>query len=198
MREGFDNMANTLYWFTKGTVHLFLKIVFRIHIEGKENIPLNGSFIAAANHVSALDPPVLASSINRQVFFMAKEELFKNPFIGWYFKTIGTFPVRRGMSDRGAIKKALQILNDGNVLGIFPEGTRKSGEIQMGVVMMALKTNSPILPVALHNTDRRVSRGPIRVFIGKPFTLVAGDQKPSKEERKEMAERVMKSIRDLG
>lgn len=190
-------MATILYCITRGLVYLFLKVLFRLQIEGKENIPQKGSFIATANHISALDPPVLSASIHRQVFFMAKEELFKNPFIGWYFKTIGTFPVRRGMGDRRAIKRALQILNNGDVLGIFPEGTRKSGEIQMGVVMMATRTGSPILPVALHNTDRKVSRGPIRVVIGKPFTLDTGTEKPSREERRAMAERVMASIREL-
>lgn len=188
------SVEKILYGMTRGLAYLLLKSIFRLQVEGRENIPTQGPLIVAANHVSILDPPVVSSALNRQVCFMAKSELFKNPVIGWYFRTMGTFPVRRGVGDRTAIKKALSILREGKVLGMFPEGTRRSGDVQMGVVMLALKTNTPILPVALFNTDRKASRGPVRVVIGKPFTLNTGETRPSRKEKQEMAQRVMESI----
>lgn len=191
-------MGEWLYWTVNRISYLFLRGLFRFQVEGTENIPAQGPVIAAANHVSFLDPPALSCSIHRQVFFMAKEELFKYPPCGWFFRTIGTFPVRRGFSDRRALKQALSILEEGNILGMFPEGTRRSGEIQMGIIYMALKTQAPILPVALFNTDRKNSQGPIRAVIGQPIRFEIGDRKPFKEERKEMAAKVMDAIRELG
>lgn len=191
------HMGKFLYYLIKGTAYLLLKLFFRLQVEGKENIPPEGPVIAAANHVSILDPPALSGCIDRQIYYMAKEELFKNPLLGWVLRTIGTFPVKRGIGDREAIKKALSVLKEGNVLGMFPEGTRKSGEVQMGIVMMAYRTGAPILPIALFNTDRKKNSGPIRVIIGKPFYLDIGDKKPSQEERRELAERVMEAIKEL-
>lgn len=186
-----------MYWLVNRMSFFVLKVFFRFQVTGRENIPKEGPVIAVANHVSVLDPPALSVSINRQVYFMAKEELFKNPVLGWVFKKIGTFPVKRGVGDRGAIKRSMSILAHGNVLGMFPEGTRRGGDVQQGVVFMAIKTGAPILPVALFNTDRKKSKGPIKAIIGKPFTLPVGNMKPTKEERRDLAMRIMESIREL-
>lgn len=191
-------MGTLLYWMVNRTVYLFLKTLFRLQVHGQENIPAEGPIIAAANHVSFLDPPALSCAMNRQVFFMAKQELFKYRPLAWFFQSIGTFPVRRGTGDRRALKQAITILEEGNILGMFPEGTRRSGNVQLGIVYMALKTSAPILPVALRNTDRRTSGGPIRVIIGQPITFETGGRKPSQEVRKEMAEKVMDAIQELG
>lgn len=146
--------------------------------QGKHNIPSEGPIIVAANHVSIWDPIIVALIINRPVNFMAKAELFNYKILGKILEKTYVFPVKRGAADRKAIKKAISILEEGEVLGIFPEGSRnKTGDeikAQAGVAMIALKAGAPILPVACVGTKRIFPIGwfsPFEVRIGKPLSL---------------------------
>ncbi len=189
-------LGSMLYRVIKGLLKIVILVFYRLEIEGQEKIPQQGSLIVAANHVSYMDPPVLGSAINRQVHFMAKEELFKNPIMNWIYHQIGTFPVKRGKADRKAIKRALELLRDDKVLGLFPEGSRGTKDVQLGVVMMAQKTGAPILPVALLNTNRKEARGPIKVRIGTPIQFEKRGRL-SRKEKQELAEEVMDRIYTL-
>lgn len=164
-----------IYLVARFLVRIFLYVFCRFRVAGRDNLPDTGPVVLVSNHVSWWDPVIIACAFQRRVRFMAKEELFKIPFLGWFLRVIGCVPVRRGKSDRSAIKAALEVLEKGEVLGLFPEGRRsKTGELlkpQGGAAMLALKSGACILPVACLGTRPWVSRrgiGPFRVIADTP------------------------------
>ena len=176
-----------LYGFLRVIFRLFFYIVFRTRVYGRDNIPAEGAVILAANHASNIDPPLMASLMDRPVSYMAKIELFENPIFGAAIRHCHAFPVKRGESDRGAIKAAVAVLREGRILGLFPEGTRsKTGELQKaeaGVALIAAMTGAPIVPVAILNTHRIFANGglvpQLCIMYGAPIAF-QGDRK-SKE-----------------
>ena len=176
-----------LYGFLRVIFRLFFYIVFRTRVYGRDNIPAEGAVILAANHASNIDPRLMASLIDRPVSYMAKIELFENPIFGAAIRRCHAFPVKRGESDRGAIKAAVAVLREGRILGLFPEGTRsKTGELQKaeaGVALIAAMTGAPIVPVAILNTHRIFANGglvpQLCIMYGAPIAF-QGDRK-SKE-----------------
>ncbi|CEP67702.1 1-acyl-sn-glycerol-3-phosphate acyltransferase [Moorella glycerini] len=171
------------YQFAKFVCYLFLRFFCRWEVQGRENFPLEGPVIVIANHISYLDPVAVGVAAPRTVRFMAKEELFHIPIVNWIITGLHAFPVRRGRSDRAALKAALEVLHDGQVLGMFPEGTRsKDGRLlpfQHGAALLALKTGAPLLPVAVKNTNRVFRGGRIKVIIGQPLKFeTAGPSTP--------------------
>jgi 1-acyl-sn-glycerol-3-phosphate acyltransferase len=142
--------------------------------EGIHKLPEKGPVIVAANHVSNWDPIIVAVALKRPIYFMAKEELFKNKLLGILLAKLHAFPVRRGSADIKAIRKAMEILADGQVLGIFPEGSRKKvapdSTVQAGVAMIALKSRTPVLPIACLGTERSIPFGwtnPLLLRVGE-------------------------------
>ncbi|WP_339062679.1 lysophospholipid acyltransferase family protein [Tepidibacillus marianensis] len=162
-----------LYKVLRRIVLTYFQIFFRFRVKGRENIPASGSVIVVANHISNYDPLVLACAIKRNVHFIAKDELFTIPLLGPILRKIGAFPIKRGGNDRKAIKQALQILKEGKVLGIFPEGTRsKTGELGKGMpgaALFALRSDATIIPVGIESTYKWYK--PIYVNIGKPIDI---------------------------
>lgn len=157
----------------KFLVRIILVVVRRWEIEGAENIPDSDGVVLVANHVSYWDPVVVICAFKRKVYFMAKAELFKIPVVGYVVGISGAFPVRRDRTDRNAIRTALRLLEEGEVVGVFPEGTRShSGEMlkpHLGAAMLALKSGAPVLPVAVSGT--RGFWGKIRVRVGRPIPV---------------------------
>ncbi len=142
----------------------------RLIYVGRENVPKEGAFILASNHLKSTDPIHIGTAIRRQIMFMAKAELFKNPFANWFFTHLGAFPVERGKGDRSSIDHFEQILKDGYLMGIFIEGTRsKTGEFlppKNGVSLIAYETKTPVIPVCVTNLKKRRV-----VHFGKPLSL---------------------------
>jgi 1-acyl-sn-glycerol-3-phosphate acyltransferase len=174
------------------------RIFFRIKIRGKENLPEQGGVIVMSNHISAYDPPLLAAIFSRPVRFMAKKELFENPLLRFVLFLADAFPVDRSKNDISAVKKALSVLKSGEVLGLFPEGTRrpegKLGNPKTGSVMLAIKSGVPVLPVGIKNIKKA---GRITVNIGKPFALDQfANKRLTKEERKEAAQFIKTKIQN--
>ena len=134
-----------------------------MEIIGIENLPESGGLIIASNHVSYLDPAVLAASLNRKIYFITKKEVFKNIFVSFILKNLNAFSVDRENVDMLAFKKAINILREEKVLGIFPEGTRSSNgelqELKLGVIKIAMKTGVSILPVGIIGTHKIYPRG---------------------------------------
>lgn len=131
----------------------FVKIFFPYEVKGLENIKQDQNYIICCNHLSNIDPVFLMLTHAKCIYFMAKQELFKNKFLGAIFSKMGAFAVKRGQGDKSALKTAEQILNDNKILGIFIEGTRsKTGEFlrpKSGVAFLANNTQSDILPVCI-------------------------------------------------
>lgn len=186
-----------LYRFAKFLCTTLLILLRRWEIQGKENFPLSGGLVLIGNHISYWDPVVIGCAAPREISFMAKAELFSIPVLAPIIRKLHSFPVRRGGADRNAIRTALELLNNGCVVGIFPEGTRSgSGELlepHMGAAMLALKAEVPILPVAVYGT--RGFWGKVRVSIGKPVTLEAyKGKKTGRQEMIEISHQVMGKI----
>ncbi len=189
-----------LYRFSQIVFRLLFYTVFRTRVYGRENIPKEGAVILAANHASNIDPPLMASLIERPVSYMAKIELFENPIFGAAIRRCHAFPVKRGASDRGAIKAAVTVLKEGHMLGLFPEGTRsKTGELQKaeaGIALIASMTGAPIVPVAILNSHRIFANGgllpQLRIMYGAPISF-QGDRK-SKEALDAFSAEIMAHI----
>lgn len=131
----------------------FIRKIFRAGVTGSENEPESGGCILCANHTSLLDVIILAAMMKRQVRYMAKKELFKIPVIGSLIKALGAFPVDRGGNDVSSIKYTLSLVESGELVGMFPQGTRHPGEnprdteIKNGVGMMVYRSKANVLPV---------------------------------------------------
>lgn len=163
-----------LYSFFRGLASVLVKLRGG-KVEGLENIPGEGAVIIAANHMSSWDPIVIGAVVKRPIHYMAKEELFDHEILAWLLKSVYAFPVKRGAPDRKAIKQALEILEQQQILGIFPEGTRsKTGELAKphhGIAMLALKGNAAVIPAACMGAGQLfgIKKGPILVRFGSPL-----------------------------
>ncbi len=171
---------------------------------------MEGPLIVVANHMNLVDVPILAVSLGRKATFMAKEELFRSKLQSYIMYALGSFPVQRGQMDLQAIRRAKQVLADGGVLIMFPEG-RRSDDAQLqtgkqGSAMIALRTGAPVLPVGITGTENvkgilSILRRPhVIVNIGQPFNLPPvndDNNKSTREKRAEITELVMKRIAEL-
>ncbi|MCL6609921.1 MAG: 1-acyl-sn-glycerol-3-phosphate acyltransferase [Peptococcaceae bacterium] len=163
------------YRFAWTLCRAILLAVRRMEVRGLENVPPQGGLVLASNHRSYWDPVIVGCSLpkTRQVFFMAKAELFEIPLLGMIIDRLGAFPVRRGGADRSAIRKALDHLASGEIVGIFPEGTRNKSEgvlePHLGAAMLATRAGVPVLPVAVIGS--RGFFGKVRVVIGPPMAF---------------------------
>lgn len=143
--------------------------IFRIKINGKENLPPNNqAFIMAANHLSMVDPVVLTFITEREIHFMAKVELFKTKLTKWFFESLNAISVDRRNNDITAIKKSLRVLKEGNILGIFPEGTRAKGKddvnAKQGVILLAHKAKVDIIPVFINSKFKLFEKVEINIL----------------------------------
>jgi 1-acyl-sn-glycerol-3-phosphate acyltransferase len=157
-------------------------LLFDLKTYDRRNVPATGGVILAANHQSYLDPVLVAVHLRRPVSFMAKSELFTNPYFGWFIRTLHAYPVRQGEGDVGAMKETIRRLQEGHMLNIYPEGTRtQTGEIgpmEKGIALVIRKAGVPVVPVAIAGSFAAWPAGrpmfhahPIRVMYGKPMNL---------------------------
>ena len=173
--------------------YLLVFPVFRFLFKGKTlgitNLPKRGGVVVVSNHGSHLDPPILGHALGRPVAFMAKSELFNVPILSFIITACGAYPVKRGAGDREAIRNASAQLNEGWATGVFLDGTRQeNGRVndpKPGAALLAARTGSPILPVAIVNSHRAFPKGSILPrFI--PIHLRVGELiQPPKTKRRE-------------
>ncbi len=188
----------------------FFRWIFRVQVKGEENIPSDGAVMVCTNHISAFDPFIIIVSNTRQIFFMGKKELFKIPVLKQISKGVGVFPVERGANDVGAIKQAIKLLESGKIFGIFPQGTRHSGEdphktqIKSGVGLIEEKTGAPVLPCCIITKDNRIKPfRPVTIVYGEviepsEFSDILNDETlKSKEKHKKISETVFNKILEL-
>jgi 1-acyl-sn-glycerol-3-phosphate acyltransferase len=159
------------------TIQPFVQVVARLRVYGRERVPLTGGLVIASNHFSWIDPPALGAATPRVVYFMAKVEAHRVPGLGELLRSFGAFPVRRGESDREAVRVMRQIVRDGHALGMFAEGTRQRsgvpGPVQPGAAMVAINEAMPLIPVAIHGSQRwRLGNfAPVSLAWGEPVTF---------------------------
>jgi glycerol-3-phosphate dehydrogenase (NAD(P)+) len=169
-----------LYWLIRGILQPFFHLYFRLSRVGRENIPLDGPLIFAANHRSFLDPFVIGTMMRRPIYYVAKKELFANRLQAWLLSALGAFPVDRGNADQDMVETAKAILARGDCVLIFPEGTRvrpgPPGPAKRGVGRLALETGVPVVPVAVIGTTEvrrgwRIRPRKVRIRAGRPLTF---------------------------
>ncbi len=174
-----------LYWATRAVLLPFFLVYFRLDRIGREHLPRRGPLLLAANHRSFLDPFVIGALQRRPVYYMAKRELFEKPWQARVLNALGAFPVDREAGDREAMAAARAILERGDCVVIFPEGTRMRrgplGEPRRGVGRLALETGAPVAPVAVIGTERvrsgwLVRPRKVRLRVGMPLRFPTVDQ----------------------
>ena len=189
----------------------WIRFLFFIKLNGKKNVPKDGAYIICSNHLSNFDPVFLGVTQRRQIFYMAKAELFRNKFFAGLIRKLGAFPVQRGAGDGKAINEAEDIVKSGKLLGIFIEGTRsKTGEFlrpKSGAAIVASQMKVPVIPVCITPKNRKKK---VRVFSrvivswGEPITPEElGVVEGSVESYRKGAKKIMDEIkalraRDLG
>ena len=192
-------MNALLYDFAKYSFWGLFGSVWRMRAYGTQNVPRTGPVIIACNHVSYFDPPVLGTASPRRISYMAKEELFHIPVLGSLIHAVGAYPVDRKGSAASAVKRSVEVLRHGGVIGIFPEGGRNltgSAEARGGVALLASLGKAPVVPARLVGTDGAKRLQQFRVYFGSPLRLPL-DRKASREEMANFTEEVMRAIRSL-
>jgi glycerol-3-phosphate dehydrogenase (NAD(P)+) len=155
-----------VYWLVRAVLQPFFRVYFRLTRIGGEHVPASGPAIVASNHRSFLDPFVIATAARRPMYYVAKKELFQRRWQAWILNSLGAFPVDRGAGDSNAMTTAREILERGDIVLIFPEGTRVRpgplGAPRRGVGRLALQTGAPVIPVAVIGTEAIRNRWRVR------------------------------------
>ncbi len=179
------------------------KLLYFYKVKGKKNLPKEGPFIACSNHISNLDPVLLALTQKRQIYYMAKAELFENKFFAGLIRKLGAFPVHRGSGDTKAIEQAESVVKDDRVLGIFIEGTRsKTGEFlrpKSGPSIIAQQTHTPVIPVCITPKNKKIKlfQG-VTISWGTPLTPEElGLKNGGPEEYRNASRRIMDEIKKM-
>jgi glycerol-3-phosphate dehydrogenase (NAD(P)+) len=187
-----------VYWVVRALFQPFFHGYFRLARTGLEHVPARGPVIFASNHRSFLDPFVIGTLTRRPVYYVAKRELFRKPLVAWFLNSLGAFPVERGHSDAEMLETARQILERGDALAIFPEGTRiRPGSLatpRRGVGRLALETGAPVVPVAIIGTEEirrgwRIRPHRVRIRCGRPLTFPCVER-PSRQLAVAVTERI--------
>lgn len=194
-----------LYAFLKPIAVALMRLLFGLSSRGRENVPKTGPVLLVANHASFLDPPLVGGVVPRQVSFMAKEELFRVPFLGWLIRRLNARPVRREGADAGALRTSLRVLQDNGVLLVFPEGTRGPEgvlrEPKAGVGMLAVLSGAPVVPVLIEGSGRAWPRGrrlprraKVTVTFGPPKVFERKDAEGRKTDYEVVSREMMAAI----
>jgi 1-acyl-sn-glycerol-3-phosphate acyltransferase len=169
------NQADLTWALSRPTLGVVLRALAPLRVYGSERVPTIGGVVLALNHFSWLDPPAFGAACPRNIRYMAKIELHEVKLIGPWIRSYGTFSVRRGESDREAVRLMRQCVHDGEALGLFVEGTRQRtgvpGDAQPGAAMVALQERVPIVPAAIHGSQfwKLGNFEPVSVAWGRPL-----------------------------
>ncbi|MCX7885356.1 MAG: 1-acyl-sn-glycerol-3-phosphate acyltransferase [Caloramator sp.] len=189
----FYNFAKYLMW-------IIFHLIYKIEVVGTENIPKDDGAIICPNHFSFGDPVIVGITCPRGIRYIAKKELFKNPFIRVILKGLGAYPVKRGEADLNAIKMTLKLLKDKKVVGLFPEGTRvktgKFGQANPGVAMFSIKSGKVVIPTLITGSYRLFSR--IKVQYGQPIDFSKyKKEKMTNDDYLELSQMVIQKLYEL-
>lgn len=182
---------------------ILAKILFRLEVRGKENVPGKGGFILASNHASYLDPVILGVACPRQLNFMARDDLFNIPLFGRLIRSVGAFPLKRYSADISGMKEALRRLSQGWGLVVFPEGSRAFdglfNKVQPGIGFLAIKSKVVLIPAFIEGTHRALRRGSrfirpakIKVHFGQQIKIES-----SRVNYQDIAQKVTQEIKRI-
>ena len=183
-------------------------LAFRLEVKGQVHLPASGPVLLVSNHVSVLDPPFVGAAAPRELYFLAKEELFRIPLLGRLIGALNARPVKRDGTDGRALKMALRLLGEGRAVLVFPEGTRGvEGRLQEGkpgAGMLAVMSGAPVVPVYVSGSGRALPPGraiprpgKVRVRFGPPLSFKGGADEGRKERYREATQEMMRAIAQL-
>jgi len=198
-----------LYAIARVVCRTLFQLLFHAHTRGEKNIPGKGPVLIAPNHVSFLDPVAVGTATRRRLHYMARDDLFTIPILGWLIKNLNTFPVKKDRADPRAIKEALRVLKKGEALLVFPEGTRSpDGRLlpgELGIGMLAWHSRATIIPTAIIGSERAlpvgakwIKRERITVRFGR---AISPEEFPKRQNRREayqaISDKIMERIKKL-
>jgi len=192
-------VKTVIKWIVRGAIYLWFKIYYRAEIIGLENIPKEGPVIFCGNHRSYLDPPLMVCTAKRDMHFLAKEELAKNPFLnflGWAFDAIH---VKRDEKDVTAIKESLKTLKNNQCIALFPEGTRngleKGKKVKDGVAFFAVRSGAKVVPCGIKGGTKENRK--VTITYGKPLDYSQYKGNKDKEVLDQVTSEIMENIIEL-
>lgn len=171
------NRTDVVWAVGRPTIGTAVKALAPLRVYGAERVPRSGGLVVAANHFSWIDPPALGAACPRTLYYMAKVEAHHIPGLGQLMRSFGAFSVRRGESDREAVRTMRQIVADGHALGLFVEGTRQlsgvPGRVQAGAAMVAINEDVPVIAAAIHGSQhwKPGNFAPVSIAWGEPMTF---------------------------
>lgn len=196
MKEFFKKIVRGI---VKGAMYSYCKLVYRMKVIGKENIPKDGQVIIAGNHRSFLDPPLIEVTCGRYTRFLAKEELTKSKFLAFLGKVFDAILVKRDSKEVKALKESMQTLKNGNCLALFPEGTRngleKGEKVKDGVAFFAVRSGAKVVPCGIKGGKK--GNWKVVITYGKPLDFSQYKGSKDKEVLDKIAKEVMDNILKL-
>lgn len=193
------------YRILRAVIRWWAKWYLRLEVVGLEHFPKTGGVLVAGNHVSYLDIPMLGCALARPADFMGKRELFRHPVVGWIYRRLGGFPIRRGGVTKDSLAEAVRRLQAGRVVVIYPEGRiSETGDLlppKLGFGLVVERAGVPVVPVYMTGTDAAMPRGrrwiwprPVKVFIGPPLVFERRGGPPAEDDARQWYEEVGSSV----
>ncbi|MDQ6927571.1 MAG: 1-acyl-sn-glycerol-3-phosphate acyltransferase [Actinomycetota bacterium] len=200
-----------LYRACRAAILVVCRLYWRVTYEGLENLPVEGAYVVAPVHRSFIDFGLVAGMTRRRLRYMGKDSLWKYKWPGQLFSALGAFPVRRGAADREALRRCIEVIDAGEPLVLFPEGTRRSGpvveDLFEGTAYVAARTGVPIVPIGIGGSERALQKGKrlprpvkVHVIIGVPIEappLQEGRRNPSRSALRELSAELQKEVQTL-
>lgn len=178
-----------IYYIVWQSIKILAIVFFRIRTYGKRNVPVEGGALLASNHQSYLDPAIIGLVLNKPIYFLARKELYEaNKLFGWFLTKLNTIPLERRGFDSTGLRRAIEVLQKGGLLVVFPEGTRTSdgriGEVKKGIGLLGIRANVPLIPTLIdgayqswpRNRKFPIKPEPITVRFDKPIWLGSSEK----------------------
>jgi 1-acyl-sn-glycerol-3-phosphate acyltransferase len=198
-----------LYQLVRSLISLVSRAYWRLTIEGRENVPAAGAFVLAPVHRSFIDFALVSGVTRRRMRYMGKDSLWKVSLFGRFISALGAFPVRRGAADREALRRSIEVVERGEPLVLFPEGTRRFGptieHLFDGAAYVAARAGVPVVPVGIGGSERAMKKGrklprpvKIHIVVGKPLhPPVSSDRRASRRAVHELTEELLVELQRL-
>ncbi len=190
--------ARLMYRFVRGVVAVFCRLYLRMSVEGRSNLPTEGAYIISPVHRSYIDTLIAGAANTNRMRYLAKDSLWRSRPLGWFVSSLGGFPVARGTADREALRRCIEVIEQGEPLVLFPEGERKSGPTVQplfdGAAYVASKTGVPIVPIGIGGSERAMPKGKNFIRPYKVHVIIGTPLRPRRDESGKVPRAAVKEL----